>query len=601
MDVTFWSIVFILVSTFSPTYSLSSSRLRLRGDSAWKRALDSPNASAAAKATREAHSFYSEAYQSASLSDPIFKASCFYEAAYTSAVGALIEEQPLRSEVSTVLQNELKFTAKRDCSVTAESHDAAKSNNISSSNCFGHSQISQLVALSMLDAKDILLVSKAWASDRSVDVKGKEVERQHAIQKRPNEERMRVGFISTSFGDHPVGHHITPLLLYLNRSSFEVFCFYSPINGRIDKDISFLETNKAACDTWIELKGERNGEKNDASSDISYSSSEKSARLISNVNLNVLISIDGFDKGNRMDILSLRPTNCVYTFFGYLGTSGTDYIDGIIADEISIPSGDEVYYSERFILRHPVTFFVNNYRHLHAEIMQVNEMTQIDVESMQSDHSKEIQSAFSFSFCSFSQLFKVSRDTANAWISIMQNTSNSTKLVLLGYPPTGMPNLEQYFQSKGIGHRIEFLPILPRNQHLLRKRELCSLGLDTFYYNGHTTVSDLLWAGVPVLTFAAPNAAMAGKAAASLIKAAGAPKLFYGALSIEEYIQRAIDIERAYMRKMNGAMDEKVRKELFWRPSQSSELFQTEKWVRGFEEVLRDGEMICIEGMHTTK
>ena len=598
MIFTFWSIVFVLVSTLSPTYSLSSSRLRLRGDSAWKRALDSPNASAAAKATREAHSFYSEAYQSASVSDLIFKASCFYEAAYTSAVGALIKEQPLRSEVSRVLQNELTSTAKRDCSVSSESHVAAKSNNISSSNCLGHSQISQLVALSMLDAKDLLLVSKAWASDRSVDVRGKEVERQHAIQKRPNEKRMRVGFISASFGDHPVGHHITPLLLNLNRSSFEVFCFYSPLFGRIDKDTTFLDINKAACDTWIELEGER--EKIDASNDISYSSSEKSARLISNVNLNVLISIDGFDKGNRMDILSLRPTNCILSFFGYLATSGADYIDGIIADEISIPFGDETFYSERFILRHPITFFVNNYRQIHPEIIQVNALTQIDVGSMHSDLSKENQSSFSFTFCSFSQLFKVSRDTANAWISIMQNTSNSTKLVLLGYPPTGMPNLEHYFQSKGLGHRIEFLPILPRNQHLLRKRELCSLGLDTFYYNGHTTVADLLWAGVPVLTFAAPNVTMAGKAAASLIKAAGAPKLFYGALSIEEYTQRAIYIERAYMRKKSGALDEETREELFWRPSRSSELFQIEKWVQGFEKILREGEMKCIEGMHTT-
>jgi predicted O-linked N-acetylglucosamine transferase (SPINDLY family) len=597
MTFTFWSIVFILVSTLSPTCSLSSSRLRLRGDSAWKRALDSPNASVAAKETREAHSFYSEAYQSASVSDPIFKASCFYEAAYTSAVGALIKEQPLRSEVSRVLQNELTFTTKRDCSVTAESHFTAKSNNISSSNCFGHSQISQLVALSMLDANDLLLVSKAWASDRSfAALKGKEDKTQPTIQKRSNENRMLVGFISTSFGDHPVGHHITPLLLNLNRSFFEVFCFYSPIYGRVDNDISFKETNKAACDTWIELEGE----KSEVSSEISYSSSEKSARLISSVNLNVLISIDGFDKGNRMDILSLRPTRCVLSFFGYLATSGADYIDGIIADEISIPFGDEAFYSERFILRHPMTFLVNNYRYLYPEMMQVNEMTHINVGSMHSDLSKVNQLSFSLTFCSFSQLFKVSKDTANAWLSILQNTSNSTKLVLLGYPPTGMPNLEQYFQSKGMGHRIEFLPILPRIQHLLRKRDLCTLGLDTFYYNGHTTVADLLWAGVPVLTFAAPNVTMAGKAAASLIKAAGAPKLFYGAMSIEEYTQSAIDIERAYMRKKSGALDEETREELFWRPSQSSELFQMEKWVRRFEEVLRDGEMKCTEGRLTT-
>ena len=590
----FWSFFIILISTLSPTFSLSPSRLRLRGDSAWKRALESPNASAAAKAVREAYSFYIEAYQSASESDPIFSASCFYEAAYTSAVGALIEELPLSSEVSRILQNELTITAKRDCVDTSESL------TVSSSSCFGHSQISQLVALSMLDARDLFLVSKIWALDRSVIMTSNIINTQN--QKRINENLMRVGFLSTSFGDHPVGHHITPLLLYLNRSFFEVFCFYSPVNGRIDKDMSFLETNKAACDTWIELEGEEEGETSEKLSDISYSSSEKSARLISSADLNLLISIDGFDKGNRMDVLSLRPSHCVLSFFGYLATSGADYIDGIISDDISIPVVDEVYYSEQFILRHPITFFVNNYRHLHPEIIQGDEMTQFNVKSMLHSHlTIANDSFFSFTFCSFSQLFKISQDTANAWLYILQNTSNTTKLVLLGYPPTGMPNLELYFQSKGMGHRIEFLPILPRNQHLLRKRELCTLGLDTFYYNGHTTVADLLWAGVPVLTFAASNVAMAGKAAASLIKAAGAPKLFYGAISIKEYIQNAIDIERAYMRKMNGVLDKEMKEELIWRPSQSSELFQTEKWVRSFENVLREGEMKCIEGMHTTK
>jgi predicted O-linked N-acetylglucosamine transferase (SPINDLY family) len=73
----------------------------------------------------------------------------------------------------------------------------------------------------MLEAKDLLLVSKAWASDRSVVFKGKKDETQQTIQKRSNEKQMRIGFISASFGDHPVGHHITPLLLYLNRSSFK--------------------------------------------------------------------------------------------------------------------------------------------------------------------------------------------------------------------------------------------------------------------------------------------------------------------------------------------------------------------------------------------
>jgi hypothetical protein len=167
-----------------------------------------------------------------------------------------------------------------------------------------------------------------------------------------------------------------------------------------------------------------------------------------------------------------------------------------------------------------------------------------------------------------------------------------------------MPNLENFFQSKGVGHRVAFLPILPTNEHLLRKGRICDLGLDTFYYNGHTTVADLLWAGVPVLTYADNNSAMAGKAAASLVKAAGAPKLFYDASSKEEYVHRAIDIARAYIQRaidITRAYDGKagivpadgVEEDIYWRPLKTSALFQTEEWVRGFEDVLREGKEQC--------
>ena len=522
----FFSITFSNIIIAS---SLSPHRLRTRGDSAWQRALDSKSSSEAASATREANKFYYEAYNTSS--DPLFAASCFYEAAYTSAVGSLIEEQPSRDDVSRVLRNELAITAKKDCEVTSHSL-------IGNRTFYGHSQISQLVALTMLDAKDLLLVSKAWAADRSMKM-DKSI---HPVNSKQNA-KIRLGFLSASFGDHPVGYHITPLLLHLNRSSFEVFCLFSLLQGRVDKDTSFLEMNRMACDKWIELEGEVESK---SLSDNQTTSSEKSAILISSLNLDVLIAIDGFDKGNRMDILSLRPAPCILSFFGYLATSGAEYIDGIIADDISIPINDEVFYSEKFIVRHPVTFFVNNYWNLHPEV-QINDKTINHYRMSTSDDVFSVTDTSPFTFCSFSQLFKVTRETVNAWMSILNNTGDSTRLVLLGYPPTAMPNFEKFFQSNGVGDRVDFLPILPRHEHLLRKGRICNLGLDTFYYNGHTTVADLLWAGVPVLTYADNNSCMAGKAAASLVKAAGAPGLFYDASSKEEYIQRAIVIARAYI------------------------------------------------------
>jgi predicted O-linked N-acetylglucosamine transferase (SPINDLY family) len=576
----------IITSTSS---SPSPQRLRTRGDSAWQRALDSKTTIEAATATREAYKFYFEAYNSSS--DQLFAASCFYEAAYTSAVGSLIEEQPSREQVSQVLQNELSFSAKKECEIGIIESFPPRI-------CYGHSQISQLVALAMLEAKDLLFVSKAWAIDRSVVSDGKVVATRKTHDDvlpipKPRESKMQVGFLSASFGDHPVGHHITPILIHLNRSSFNLFCFYSPLQGRVDKDISFLERNRMACDEWVELEGEEVGMSTFVTQHSTFST-ERSADLISSFNLDVLITLDGFDKGNRMDILSLRPAHCILSFFGYLSTTGANYIDGIIADDISIPVSDEDNYSENFIVRHPVTFFVNNYWDLHPEVLQINEMS---VNQHLTSTSGEIfflmVDTSPFTFCSFSQLFKVSRETINAWLSILNNTGNSSRLVLLGYPPTGMQNLHKYFICKGVGHRVEFLPILPKHEHLLHKGRICHLGLDTFYYNGHTTVADLLWAGVPVLTYADSNSAMAGKAAASIVKAAGAPRFFYGANSKEEYIQSAIDIFNAYSNKSSDHIDDESVNELLWRPSKASKLFQTESWVRGFENVLEEGVEKC--------
>jgi predicted O-linked N-acetylglucosamine transferase (SPINDLY family) len=574
----------IITSTSS---SLSPQRLRTRGDSAWQRALDSKTAFEAATATRDANKFYFEAYKSSS--DQLVAASCFYEAAYTSAVGSLIEEQPSRDEVSQVLRNELAFTAEKECEIGIIE-------SIPPRICYGHSRISQLVALTLLDAKDLLLVSKAWAADRRVVYDGRVVtiRKSHSNElpiPKPRAIKMQVGFLSASFGDHPVGHHITPLLIHLNRSFFEVFCFFSPLQGRVDKDTSFLERNKMACDEWVELEGEEVGMSVPVIQHYA-SITKRSVDLISSFNLGVLITLDGFDKGNRMDILSLRPVPCILSFFGYLATTGADYIDGIISDNISIPFSDELNYSENFIVRHPVTFFGNNYWDLHPEVLQVDEMSANQHLTITGEINS-VSDKSRFTFCSFSQLFKVTRETLNAWLSILNHTGNSSRLVLLGYPPTGMPNLQQYFQSKGIGHRVVFLPILPKHEHLLRKGQICNLGLDTFFYNGHTTVADLLWAGVPVLTYADTNSAMAGKAAASIIKAAGAPRLFYGAKSKEEYIQSAIDVFNAYRNKLSGLIDVETVHEFLWRPSKSSKLFQTELWVRGFEDVLREGVEQC--------
>lgn len=206
-----------------------------------------------------------------------------------------------------------------------------------------------------------------------------------------------------------------------------------------------------------------------------------------------------------------------------------------------------------------------------------------------------------------------SGSSSEVWLPTLGPT-----LVLMGHPPIGPPGIqaglrhlaprlldlwEEILANRSTGHfageavwspesvaalasslveRVAFRPIEDYSQHLLWKRDHCSLGLDTPMYNGHTSVSDLLWAGVPVLTFAVPGATMAGRAASSLLHAADAPDQ-YVTTDIGEYVDRAVaHYNCAHLRSCVG--DE--ARWAAWRPTASAPLFDSQQWVRAYEDLL---------------
>ena len=472
----------------------------------------------------------------------------FWEATRVAVVGCLHDVVPPRAVVHAELLRELSTTASRSAPE-------------------GHTLISQLVATTLLEPADFLLVSRAWA--RAFDDGERLPER--ALTETG---RIRVCYVSGHFGDHPVGHHVGALLRLHDRAAFYVIC----ISLRADDGSSTHTDNAASCDEFHVVD---HGAK-----------ARDVALAIAAVRADIIVSLDGYDSGHRMDSLSFRPSPIIVSFFGFLQTTGATYIDFVVGDAVSTPVETEKFFTER-VLRHPRSFFVTNYQALHPEIVGARDTRR--------------ERASNFSFCSFVQLWKVSSDVASTWGRILASTV-TTKLLLFNYPPISQAGflashaqLKNYFEDG----RIHFIDILPRNEHLLYKRENCDLGLDTTPYNGHTSTADLLWAGVPVLAIMGDN--LAGRATASLVTEAGAPPSFI-THTMDEYALRAIEIASTYTAAADAARTTAddidaagdataatvdvaaadINIDLLWRPSQLAPLFDRESFTRGFEGVLRE-------------
>jgi predicted O-linked N-acetylglucosamine transferase (SPINDLY family) len=209
-------------------------------------------------------------------------------------------------------------------------------------------------------------------------------------------------------------------------------------------------------------------------------------------------------------------------YLGYPGTMGADYMDYLIADATVIPPEHRPYYDEKIVTL-PHSFQVNNTTKAIAERPFSRAELGLPDEA--------------FVFCCFNHTYKITPDLFDIWMRLLRAVSNSV-LWLSGVNATAARNLRLEAEQRGISpDRLVFAPRVDSlAEHLARYRQ-ADLFLDTFYYNAHTTASDALWAGLPVLTCLGET--FAGRVAASLLQAIGLPELIthshaeYEALALE--------------------------------------------------------------------
>jgi len=258
----------------------------------------------------------------------------------------------------------------------------------------------------------------------------------------------------------------------------------------------------------------------DAIVDIAQLGDAEAAAAIRGRQVDILVNLNGYFGLGRQGVFSQRPCPVQVNWLGFPGTLGTDYIDYIVADRHVIPPGHDAYYAEK-VVRLPDTYQPNDRQRRIAE--RAPGRAEVGLPGA------------GFVFCCFNNSYKVTPDVFDVWMSLLRRVDGSV-LWLLENNHEAVRNLRGEAQRRGVApERLVFAPRMHLDDHLARHR-LADLFLDTLPYNAHTTASDALWAGLPLLT--CTGSTFPGRVAGSLLHAVGLPELIthsledYGALAL---------------------------------------------------------------------
>ncbi|ETV97288.1 hypothetical protein, variant 1 [Aphanomyces invadans] len=380
-----------------------------------------------------------------------------------------------------------------------------------------------------------------------------------------SDERLRVGYVSSNFGNHPLSHLMQSVFGLHDSNRVEITCY---------------ATSPSDQSQWrrkIELEAEH-------FKDLSAMSTGDAARLIHNDGIHILVDLNGYTKGARTEIFALRPAPIQVSLMGFHGSMGADYIQYIVADKIVLPLDHAaVGYTEK-VLYMPHTFFVNDHKQSARAVLDVDTCPSRSQYGLPEDK---------FVFCNFSQLYKLDPTMFATWMHILKRVPNSVLwLVRYHHNELAETNLKAEAKAHGIrDSRLHFTDVAPKDEHL-KRGYLADLFLDTATSNGHTIGCDILWSGKYVLSGcnlldlrASPGTPMitktghhmASRVASSLLLAADLPELI--ADSLEEYeelaVALALDMDKLW----------ELRKKLESTRT-TCPLFDTMRWVRNWESAV---------------
>lgn len=324
---------------------------------------------------------------------------------------------------------------------------------------------------------------------------------------RSADDRIRIAYLSSDFRSHPVAFQIVELLEMHDRSRFDVHGFsHGP-----SVDSSAIRERIRDALTFHDLGG---------------ASARDIAAAVAELDVDIAIDLNGYTQHSKSHLLAYRPAPIQVQYLGYPGTLGADFADYVIADPIVIPEVEQQHYAER-IAYLPHSYMVND--------------RQRPLPAARLERSACGLPEDGFVFACFNAHYKITPDIFAIWVRLLRQVDGSVLWLPEG-SSWAKQNLRAELEKGGVApERLILAPRLPQIEDHLARIANADLFLDTLPYNAHSTATDALWMGLPVVT--TPGRSFASRVGASLLHAAGLPELV--APSLEAYEELALELARA--------------------------------------------------------
>lgn len=355
----------------------------------------------------------------------------------------------------------------------------------------------------------------------------------------PHRDRLHIGYLSADFHDHATAHLLVGVLETHDKKRYKIHGYsYGP-----EYSDPYRQRIVKGCDVFRDL--------------LSYPDDE-SARLIAEDHIDILIDLKGYTHLARNGITVLRPAPIIINWLGYPGTMGHRRMaDYLIGDRTVSPPQHADHFSETLAIL-PHCYQPND-----RNRALVTGLTRPDVGLPEE----------AFVFCCFNQSYKLGPESFEVWCRLLQAVPEGILWFLTATPNTNK-NLQREAAKRGIdSQRIVFAPTLPLGQHLGRLA-LADLALDTFPVTSHTSGSDALWAGVPMITKMGNT--FVSRVAASLLRSVGLEELVTE--TWEDYFELALSL--AHDKNRYQSIRSRLSANRLTHP-----LFNTERFTRDLEKL----------------
>ncbi|QRV90973.1 glycosyltransferase family 41 protein [Ceratobasidium sp. AG-Ba] len=451
----------------------------------------------------------------------------------------------------------------------------------------------------------------------------------------PETSRMKIGYVSSDFNNHPLGHLMQSVFSMHDRVKFEIFCYATSIS------------DGSAYRAKIELEAHH-------FVDMSSWPTQAIVERIMSDGIHILVNLNGYTKGARNDIFVVRPAPIVVSLMGFAGTLAAGWSDYIVTDLTAcnpnssalemwrrrLKEGGETsrmqnsfshielecdfdidpdpestsehwMFSEKFILM-PHTCFVTDHKQSFREDERLNEyalrgrtatpdliwkLEEIRRHELRKTLFPDVPDDWVI-YANFNQLYKVDPVVFDAWLRILTRVPRSI-LWLLRFPAVAEPNIlrcAQQWAGPEVASRIRFTDVASKEAHIQRCR-VADLFLDTIECNAHTVATDVLWGGTPIVTWPRYEHKMCSRIAASIASATG-----YGrhmiVSSLNDYENRAVDLAKSvsfvaasddrggWYKQSRGTLAE-LRRNLYL-SRDTMPLFDTARWTRNLERAFAE-------------